>query len=240
MTTRHSDRQLDPPAEPAGGEPPRPRQPSDLVADHVRATVHRLMGGYLAAGGPTSEATRTLALLRRSLGAAGGADPRMWALVLKGMPAELMGHGTLATPTRAETAVLTATTLYAVHQQSQRDPMHVNGVGLGDAIRRVAQQRARPDSPGGLDDATVQRMHRVSMAQTQELRAQALRALVTLMRAGSPPVPLDYGQLARDLYWLQFHESAPRVHLAWGRQLHTHRNDSTTQHDGTDQTGDQP
>lgn len=187
MTMQTSDRQQDPAVRPA-----RARRSSDLVADHVRAKVNRLMGGYLAAGGPTSEATRTLALLRRSLGAAGGADPRMWALVLDGMPPELMGTGTLETPTRAEVAVLTATTLFAVHQQSQRDRMHVNGVGLGDATRRIARQRARQDAPGGLDDATVQRMHRVSLAQTQELRAQALRALVTLMRAGSPPVPLDY------------------------------------------------
>lgn len=220
------------------------RQPSDLISEHVRRRVTRLQAGYVSPAGPSSESVRTLALLRRSLGAAGSADPRMWALVLEGLPVELMGprRGELTAPSKSETAVLTALTTYAVHQQSQRVAMHVNGAGLGDATREVARQRARQDAPGGLDDATVQRMHRVSMAQTQELRAQALRALVTLMRSGQPAVPLDYGRLAADLYWLQHPVYAPRVHLAWGRQLHTappRAQDERNDQEETDQTGEQ-
>lgn len=200
---------------------------SEVIKRHVTAKVSRLQGAYLQQPRSSSESVRTLALLRRSLGAAGAADPRMWALVLDDLPPGLMGSASrsMTEPTRAELAVLAALTTYSVHQQGQRTAMHVVGIGLGDATQQVARSRARSDAPSGLDDATVERLHRVSMAQTGALRHQALRALVSLMRSSTPPVSLDYGQLASDLYWLQDPRYAPRVHLRWGRQLHTKTHD---------------
>lgn len=194
--------------------------PSEELRDHVRALVEHLQKGYLEERPWSSEAKGQLADLRRSLGAAGAADPRSWAIVLDRLPTSLHGarQDTLATPTRAERAALTALSTYAVHQQSQRDPMHRRGVRLGEATRVVAHQRARADAPGGLDEATIDRLHRVSMAQTHELRAQSLRALVQLMRGVGQP--LDYGRLAEDLYWMQDLRHATKVHLAWGRGLH--------------------
>lgn len=130
-------------------------------------------------------------------------------------------------PTRAEQAVHTALTMYAVHQQSRRERQHVRGVGLGEATQKLARQRASVDAVGGLDEPTVQRLHRVSMAQTPTLRADALRALVTLMRSAHPPVGLDYGRLAEDLFWLQFPGATSQVHLRWGRGLHRSRTDDS-------------
>lgn len=202
----------------------RPAVPvSERLSQHVAKRVGGLQRGYAGAERPTSESVRTLAQLRKALGAAGAADPRSWAIVLGDFPEELMGPrlGSLADPNRAEIAAMTALTTYAVHQQSQRQPMHIPGVSLGEATRDVARQRARTDAPGGLDDPTVQRLHRVSMAHSQAMRAQALRALVTLMRTAPRPVPLDYGRLAADLYWLQDPRHASRVHLSWARGLHT-------------------
>lgn len=215
------------PAPTSTDPPPVPSVPgvstSDRLARYVSRRVGDIQRGYVRPEGPTSSSVGTLAQLRRALGAAGGADPRSWAIVLGGFPEELIGppRGSLADPNRAEIAAMSALTTYAVHQQSQRQPMHVPGVSLGEATRRVAVQRARADAPGGLDDATVQRLHRVSMAHTQAMRDQALRALVTLMRSAERPVPLDYGRLAADLYWLQQTRHAARVHLAWARGLHT-------------------
>lgn len=194
--------------------------PSEQVKAHVTGVVERLQVGYLEERPWSSETKGQLAELRRSLGAAGAADPRSWAIVLDRLPAGLQGNSrdTLASPTRAELAVLTALTTYAVHQQSQREPMHRRGIRLGEATRGVARKRARADSPGGLDEATIDRLHRVSMAQTAELQAQSLRSLVQLMR--SVAQPLDYGRLAEDLYWLRDPRHATKVHLAWGRGLH--------------------
>lgn len=217
-----------------------------LVGRHVGAVVSRLQGGYLpASSNPTSAAVQTLALLRRALGTAGAVDPRSWALVLDGLPDELVepATGSMTEPTRAERAIFTALTTYAVHQQSQTRPMHVPGIGLGEATRRVARQRARADAPGGLDEATLQRMHRISLAHTDEMRAQALRSAVQLMRSAEPPVALDYSRLAEDVYWLQVPAAASRVHLRWGRGLHARSADEksatgASQEELTTQTGD--
>ena len=38
-------------------------------------------------------------------------------------------------------------------------------------------------------------------------------------------IPLDYPQLAVDLYRLQFVESAPNVRLQWGRELYVLKNE---------------
>lgn len=202
---------------------PQPRvspEPGQAVRAHVTRVVERIQSGYLEERPWSTRARRQLAELRRTLGAAGAADPRSWAIVLHELPESLQGPRgeVLARPTPGERAVLTALTTYAIHQQSVDRPMHRRGIRLGEATRSAARGRARMDSPGGLDTATVDRLHRVSMAQTQELRAQSLRALVQLLRTAK--VPLDYGRLAEDLYWLQDPQRATRVHLAWGRGLH--------------------
>lgn len=220
------------PAAEGGAPRARPASPVDQAAavrDHVTRIVERLQAEYLPGAGipSTSWAAGTLARLRRAQGAAGGADPRSWSLVLDGLPSAVQtpsgGPGITSGPTRAELAVHTALTTYAVHQQSRRDPQHKRGVGLGEATRSLARQRAAlapGEAVSGLDDGVVQRLHRVSMAQTQALRTDALRALVTLMRSAGSPVELDYGLLARDLFWLQFPGARHRVQLEWGRGLH--------------------
>lgn len=224
------------------GQADHGRGPGEATRSYVTRRVERLQSGYLEDRPWSSEVRGQLAELRRSIGAAGSADPRSWAIVLDQLPEQLQGSSrtTLATPTRGELAVLTALTTYAVHQQSQRKPMHRRGIRLGEAVRAVARSRARADSAGGLDEPTVDRMHRVSLAQTQELRAQSLRALVQLLR--SSEVPLDYGRLAEDLFWLQDPRNATKVHLAWGRGLHrlsaAERQDTQQDHDTTPSTGE--
>lgn len=204
---------------------------SDLVRAHVVRVITPVQQQYARGSGhpPTSAAVQTLATLRRASGSTATADPRVWAVVLKEIPERLMGApgGRLTEPTSAERAVFTALTTYAVHQQSQRQGMHQPGVGLGVATRLLAGQRSR--DAGRLDDGTIERMHKVSLAQTPELRAQALRSLVTLMRSAERPVALDYGRLAQDLFWLQNPRHAHRVHLAWGRDLHRRSRDEPPQ-----------
>lgn len=207
------------------GDPPRGDGPVAQLRAHVARVVSQLQAGYVRGDGtrPSSAAVRQLAQLRHALGTSSGADTDAWSIVLRGMPPTLAGPsaGLLSSPTRAEAAAYLAITTYAVHQQGQqRLGMHQPGATVGEATRRIAGQRARQDSPGGLDEQTVQRMHRIALAQNDAIRAQALRALVTLMRSGQPPIALDYGQLAADLFLLQTRH-ADSVRLRWGRGLHT-------------------
>lgn len=214
------------------------RAPSDALRQHVTTVVEALQRQYLPESGrpPTSHGAATLAGLRRAQGQPASLDPRALSLILEGLPGELQSRDRRPTErlalSRAEVAVQTALVTYAVHQQSQREDQHRRGVGLGTATRALARHRAAQtpaEAVGGLDERVVERFHRVSTAQTAELRMTALRALVTLMRAAEPSVPLDYGQLAEDVYWLQHPSSVHRVQLRWGRQLHR-----TERHTGED------
>lgn len=218
-------------------------RPGALLRRHVAAVASRIQGGYVSNKGaaPTAASVQALATLRRAAGSAGGADPRSWSLVLDEMPEALLGQraGRLSEPTRAERAALTALTTYAFHQQSQRQQrMHVAGVGLGQATRNLARQRGHGQG-AELDSGTVDRMHKISLAQNEELRSHMLRALVTLMRSAERPVPLDYGLLAEDLYWLAHPTWAHRVHLRWGRDLYSRSKDESPAARG-DQTPDSP
>lgn len=227
-------------AHPATPEPPPARSsPAGDLMRHVSGVVTRLQAGYVRIGEarPTSHSVGALATLRRGLGSAAGADTAAWAIVLDGFPETLMGpsRGLISAATNAERAAFAAITTWAVHQQGvQSQPMHVPGVGLGEATRRIARARARQDSAGGLDEQTIERMHRLALAHNEILRAQSLRALVTLMRGGRPPVGLDYGQLAADLFLLRTRH-ADGVRLRWGRGLHI-RDENNQKQTTTDHT----
>ena len=59
-----------------------------------------------------------------------------------------------------------------------------------------------------------------------------LRGLIQLLRDKS--LPLDYPQLARDLYRLQFPQSAPGVKLQWGQEYFKIKDADGQQEDSDD------
>ena len=76
----------------------------------------------------------TLAHLRRGAGCTPGEMPQLWGFFLDGMPEEWMGN---REPSRAEWAIYTALTLFALHQQG-KDPetewMSQQGAPLGKSV----------------------------------------------------------------------------------------------------------
>ncbi|WCC79817.1 type I-E CRISPR-associated protein Cse2/CasB [Cutibacterium equinum] len=187
-------------------------EPWNDVTSAAVSSINRLQHGYLAA--PRDPwAVRSLASLRRADATRPGADPGLWDVILGHLPDYLLGQGT-APATPAERAVHAAVVLYAVHQQSRSEPMHVRGIGLGQAVRTLSMRRS---SSTEWDPGTISRFQHMCRAQQWAIRVGNLRGLVTLMR--SEAVPLDYGHLAADLWRLQV-SSPDQVLLEWGRQLH--------------------
>lgn len=194
-----------------------------LVNMHVARVVSLLQGGYLPSGTrprASSESVQRLALLRRADPARPAADPRIWEVTLAGIPEELLADR--RDPSTAERAVHAALALYAVHQQSQPQPMHVPGRSLGRAAGELARRRT-----GGseLDKAVLRRFQSVATATGPGQRLYFLRSLVTLLR--SEDIPLDYARLASDLYWLEVPGRADRIRMDWGRDLHRRGNAET-------------
>ena len=202
-------------------------EPWNDVTKATLDVVNHLQRGYLAA--PRGAwSVRTMAALRHADAATPGTDAQVWEVTLGRLPDELLGHG--ATPaTAAEQAVHAAVVLYAIHQQSRSEPMHVPGIGLGQAVRTLSARRS-----GGpeWDPGTISRFQHLCRAQQWGIRIENLRGLIALMR--SEGVPLDHGRLAADLWRIQT-SAANRVLLDWGRQLHRIPSTSLTASTTTDQ-----
>lgn len=171
------------------------------VDDRVTSLQRR----YLA---NTSDGRALLAQLRHAVMKEPGADPSVWEITVGHLPGS---PATSDAPTTTERAAHTALTLYATHQQSRAEGMHVPGIGLGTAVRRL----------GHVTDAEDAVRRRFDAAATAAVFAETvhhLRGLVTQLRGAR--VGLDYGRLADDLDQLQRPGGADKVRLRWARQYY--------------------
>lgn len=163
-----------------------------------------------------SQGRAAMAHLRRGVGHVPGELPALWGSFLAGLPEEL--RSTSGEPSRAEWAIYTALTLYALHQQGKADSVQAEDVSLGKAALRLA---------GGSEDDRQRiwrRLNLVAQADDMPELSYRLRQLVTLLKAGG--VGLDYALLAADLFEYQFEASANRVRLRWGQDFfHTSKNE---------------
>ncbi|EDY51267.1 conserved hypothetical protein [Streptomyces clavuligerus] len=156
-------------------------------------------------GGPPGE---DLAALRAGLGKPAGTVPSLWQ------------HYTSRTdgrPTPELEAEHGALSLYGLHQQSRRRPMHRPGVGLGEALRRLRQ------SGGVSADALDRRTAAAVNATSVPALLYRLRGLIPQLRSAA--IPLDYDQLLRDLRNWAHPESRQRVRRTWGLAYHTDKRD---------------
>lgn len=171
----------------------------------VGARIGKLQRGYL---GDRSDAVAALARLRRGAGKPAGS---VLDIVEYTHAEEFVRGWDDDTPSYAENAAHVTLTLYAVHQQSQRQAMHAPGRRFGTQVRRLAPDM-RPDGP------VARRFAALGTADTFTELSHHLRGLVQLMRTAR--LPLDYGLLARDLWLWQMPGRAARVRLRWGRDFH--------------------
>lgn len=152
-----------------------------------------------------------LATLRRGVGYTPGGLPALWGVFLQDMPEELLSR--TGDPTPAEWAAYLALTLYALHQQSQAAPMHKEGEGLGKAARRLVEPGKDPG-----ESSIQKRFNALATAVQMPEISHHLRGMVQLLRTGG--IPLDYVQLAVDLYDLQFADTVACVRLRWGQDFY--------------------
>lgn len=154
-----------------------------------------------------------LAKMRRGIGEQPGAVPELWDLLFDGLPEELEGRGN--EPSRAEKAVYTALTLYALHQQGKdlhSDFMYLENNTLGRAVGQLAR---RSD---GNEEAVIRRFNVVVTSADLTEFSWHLRNIIQLCKRES--IPLDYAALARDLYEYQDLNRLDNVRLKWGRDFY--------------------
>lgn len=212
-----------------------PLTPRERVEELAGERIATYQPGYLA---DQAKAVAALARLRRGAGQKPESCPDLWGLVdTSPLHAVREDARELSEPEleRAENALHTALTLWALHQQSRRDAgMHEPGSrgrprGVGAAVRRMMK-------PDEIDDSLRKRLVRLGTAPDLPTLAQRLRDIVLLLRRER--LPLDYALLAGQLYTWQWPDGPDRVRREWGRSFHARQVGEPI--DGQDSAGDVP
>ncbi len=198
------------------------RDEARLVGKYVESQIRRLKESQDA------NIRATLARLRKGIGKAPGSLPDLWEVTLSNLPDKLQSLD--GKPTYGEWAVHTALTLFALHQQGKdlsTKCMSQDSVPLGRAVRMLAK-----------DEEDLPRIkRRFDAAATSDNLAEFahhLRGLVQLLKATD--IPLDYPELAKDLYFFQFDGAVDNVRLKWGQDFYRRLKDddgNTTDEDNT-------
>ena len=173
--------------------------------------MNRKLESYKRAAGESGVRAQ-LAQLRRGIGKVPGEMPELWGMLFDDMPEGMMA--TNGKPTKAEWAVYTALTLYALHQQGKslsEDNMHKPGVRLGQAMAKLAPTEEDKERVG-------KRFQAFAASDDLQGASYYLRGLVQLLRAEG--IGLDYVRLALDLYRFQSPKTAPSVRLEWGQDFY--------------------
>lgn len=174
-----------------------------------------------------------LAKLRRGVGKAPGSVPEIWEITIGGSPDDWQSKG--GQPSKEETAVHAALTLYAVHQQSSSEPMSVsgkdeNGKNIGPSLGGAVAKLIRQDRSN--EQAVTRRFNAVATASSFEELAHHARGLIQLLKAKG--IPMDYPRFAQDLFYYQFPDRANEVRLSWGEDFYgiQHNSNDKTENGG--------
>ena len=171
---------------------------------------------------PDNQRRAELAKLRRGVGHAPGDLPELWGSLLRGMPEDFQGR---SGPSHAEWAVYLALTLYAVHQQGNDQPMNRPGNTLGRAVRQLAERNTTAGQDW-TEASVLRRFNALATAEEITEISHHLRGMIQLLSAAKDGgIPLDYPQLAADLYELQctdprYTQLPANVRLRWGQDLY--------------------
>ena len=173
---------------------------------------------------PDNQRRAELAKLRRGIGHAPGELPELWGSFFLEMPEELQQNGP-GGPSAAEWAVYLALTLYAVHQQGNDRPMNCPGNTLGRAVRQLAERNTAAGQDW-TEASVLRRFNALATAEEITEISHHLRGMIQLLSAAKDGgIPLDYPQLAADLYELQctdprYPQTPAHVRLRWGQDLY--------------------
>lgn len=193
------------------------------VGTYAVSKIYPLQSSYLGNGASCASARATLARLRRLNVADGNSLMAVGEQLFAGWPEDDLGSPERCP--KAFEAVCSTLSLYALHQQSKDKPMaltpeakkgmHTSGSrmqgSLGSACRLL---KPNLEEAKGIQ----RRLSTVEAARDFDSLYRRVRALVQLLKAGG--IPLDYWQLARDLYLVQFRYERDAVMRRWAQDYY--------------------
>jgi CRISPR system Cascade subunit CasB len=176
--------------------------------------IARYVGGKIEFVHNNRDRSAILAKLRRAVGKETGTVPNVWEFTLD-LPEELKGKG--ESSSFAENAVFATLTLYAMHAQGSKDNANVHSAEAGSLGRAASRLKMKfPENEKGIK----RRFDALATAKSYREITNHARGMIQLLKAGG--VELDYIQFARDVFSLQFPDSAKSVKLKWGRDYYSY------------------
>lgn len=183
----------------AASSPPPEKQ---SFYSSIATALHKLQAGYKKGD------RATLATLRKAAGKTPEKDPLAWSYALDTLLPNFTYTGVKDEANDAELAAFTALSLYALHQRALTRSMHVSGrKSLGSAVAELTLASGSKSIKSRLDT--------LMMARTPAALSHHLRSIISLLHAHE--IPLDYAQLASDLWSLRTAKRREGVILRWGR-----------------------
>ncbi len=180
-------------------------QTSERLAEVVAQRIERLQKQYLTRN---SYGIAMLANLRHAVGKLPGTIPAIWELTIDGIGGYTQGGA----PSKEEMAVHDVFTLYAIHQQSKSEPMHIRNRLLGQAVRDL-------ENSGHTETAVRRRFNAIITSSTYQELTYHLRGLISQFH--SEGITLDYRVLVENLFLVQFAEFVPGVKMTWARSYYS-------------------
>lgn len=156
--------------------------------------------------------TGVLAELRRGIGKKPGELPQLWGYFLESMPENFYGD---KEPSRAEWAIYTVLTLYALHQQGkslETNVMYQEGQTFGKAVANLVHNENDKER-------VIRRFNTIATAISIEEMVHYLRGMIQLLR--NENIGLDYPALAGNIFIYQFPEFSSQVRLKWGQDFYS-------------------
>ena len=196
------------------------------VALFAQKKIARLQRAYVGKGSDAGDARASLARLRR-LGMPGGAS---WVSVGEDLFEGLLDLGlSEADEKRALRVTTAALRLYAYHQQSKDSPMAITNSSEETGARRrsFGWSCRRIESDKDKAKGVRRRMAAIEGVRDMDGIEHHMRALIMLMRGKG--VRVDYYQLTRDLFLLQFPSARGDVFMRWGRDYFTSVSDDAAE-----------
>ncbi len=182
---------------------------ADMVSECTMKAI-----GRLNPDSPTYAAS--MAKLRRGVGKSLADAPEVWSLIIPDLPDELTDTSRDGSEeTEAESAVFTAMTLYALHQQGNTQSVLRKGESFGAAAGRLRKKEGDDE-----DKALTRRFNTVITSSEMTELAHHVRGLIQLMKSSDKNIGLDYPQFAKDLYNYQFPDGRKKVILRWGQDFY--------------------
>ncbi|MBO6149087.1 MAG: type I-E CRISPR-associated protein Cse2/CasB [Lachnospiraceae bacterium] len=184
-----------------------------LIDSYMRRKLEQIRETY-----DQGSTKAVLANLRRGVGKRPDSQPRLWGMLLEGIPEELLGRG--ENISYSEWAVYISLTMYALHQQG----LSISDQNMNTYDEKQNLGRSMAHLISSMDDeARIVRKFDILVTSSDfEELSYHLRTIIQLLR--DKKVPLNYPLLAKDLFSFQFGEGAKNVGFKWGQSFYAELN----------------